>query len=68
VLVATDSVADSAALAARFEARGMAVAVLDARHDHDEQQHARLQQRRALPLRRPAAGALPLRAAERERD
>ena len=40
VLVATDSVADSAALAARFEARGMAVAVLDARHDQDE--HARI--------------------------
>jgi preprotein translocase subunit SecA len=40
VLVATDSVADSAALAARFEARGLAVMVLDARHDRDE--HARI--------------------------
>jgi preprotein translocase subunit SecA len=36
VLVATDSVAESAALEARFEARGVAVARLDARHDRDE--------------------------------
>ena len=36
VLVATDSVAESTALAARFEARGVAVARLDARHDRDE--------------------------------
>lgn len=41
VLVATDSVADSAALAARFEARGVSVVVLDARHDQDE--HARIE-------------------------
>jgi len=41
VLVATDSVADSAALAARFEARGIAIVVLDARHDRDE--HARIE-------------------------
>jgi preprotein translocase subunit SecA len=36
VLVATDSVADSTALAARFAAAGEPPAVLDARHDHDE--------------------------------
>jgi preprotein translocase subunit SecA len=41
VLVATDSVADSAALAARFEALGVAVVVLDARHDRNE--HARIE-------------------------
>ncbi len=42
VLVATDSVAESAALAARFEAHGVAVARLDARHDRDE--HLRIEQ------------------------
>ncbi|MFZ4758719.1 MAG: hypothetical protein ACOYLX_11205 [Burkholderiaceae bacterium] len=36
VLVATDSVADSSALAACFAAAGLEVAVLDARHDRDE--------------------------------
>ncbi|MCZ8341309.1 MAG: hypothetical protein O9345_24640 [Burkholderiaceae bacterium] len=36
VLVATDSVAESAALEAHFAARGVAVARLDARHDRDE--------------------------------
>jgi preprotein translocase subunit SecA len=36
VLAATDSVAESAALEARFAARGVAVARLDARHDRDE--------------------------------
>jgi preprotein translocase subunit SecA len=36
VLVATDTVAESAALAMRFEARGVAVTRLDARHDRDE--------------------------------
>lgn len=36
VLVATDSVEDSAALAARFAACGVPVTVLDARHDRDE--------------------------------
>lgn len=36
VLVATDSVAESAELAARFARRGVTVEVLDARHDDDE--------------------------------
>jgi preprotein translocase subunit SecA len=36
VLVATDSVADSGALAERFAAHGVAVERLDARHDDDE--------------------------------
>jgi len=42
VLVATDSVEESAALAAGFAAAGREVAVLDARHDRDE--HARVAQ------------------------